>query len=188
MNHEIIMAGFGGQGVMLIGTLLTYAGKEEGKAVSWLPSYGPEMRGGTANCAVCVSDEGIASPVVVEPTSAIVMNLPSFERFHRTVVPGGVLIVNSSLVKVDDLRKDSSVQMVPANDEARELGSDRVANMVCLGALVGATGVVKLDTVYKVLPKVISARHHDLLPLNEKALSRGFALAQGLVAGSPKQG
>jgi 2-oxoglutarate ferredoxin oxidoreductase subunit gamma len=186
MNHEIIMAGFGGQGIMLIGTVLTYAGNEEGKAVSWLPSYGPEMRGGTANCAVCVSDEGIASPVVVEPTSAIVMNQPSYDRFHRTVVPGGVLVVNSSLIRAEKLRKDIAVLMIAANDEAKLAGSDRIANMVCLGALLGATGVVRLETVYAVLPKVISARHHDLLPLNQKALARGFELAQAALAGAAK--
>jgi 2-oxoglutarate ferredoxin oxidoreductase subunit gamma len=140
MNHEIVMAGFGGQGIMLIGTLLTYAGKYEGKAVSWLPSYGPEMRGGTANCAVCVSDDAIASPVVVEPTAAIVMNIPSFEKFHRTVVPGGALVINSSLIRAENVRRDISVYEIPANDEAVKLGSDRVANMVCLGALLGATG------------------------------------------------
>ena len=178
MNHEIVMAGFGGQGIMLIGTLLTYAGKEEGKSVSWLPSYGPEMRGGTANCAICISDEAIASPVVVEPTAAVVMNLPSFEKFHRTVVPGGVLIVNSSLIHAENVREDISVYEIPANDEAVALGSDRVANMVCLGALLGATGAVDLETVYKVLPKVISARHHDLLPLNQRALARGLELVK----------
>jgi 2-oxoglutarate ferredoxin oxidoreductase subunit gamma len=178
MNHEIVMAGFGGQGIMLIGTLLTYAGKYEGKAVSWLPSYGPEMRGGTANCAVCVSDDAIASPVVVEPTAAIVMNIPSFEKFHRTVVPGGALVINSSLIRAENVRRDISVYEIPANDEAVKLGSDRVANMVCLGALLGATGAVSLETVYKVLPKVISPRHHDLLPLNQEALSRGFELVK----------
>lgn len=173
------MAGFGGQGVMLIGTILTYAGKAEGKAVSWLPSYGPEMRGGTANCAVCVSDDEIASPVVVEPTSVVVMNLPSFEKFHSTIVPGGHLILNSSLVKVDNTREDIAVWRVAANDEAKELGSDRIANMVCLGALVAATGVVDLETVIKVLPEVISQRHHSLIPLNVEALKRGFDLVKG---------
>lgn len=181
MLHEVIMAGFGGQGVMLIGTLLTYAGKEEGKHVSWLPSYGPEMRGGTANCAVCVSDEPIASPVVVEPTSCIVMNGPSFDRFHKATVSNGTLIVNSSLVDVEDIREDVKVYRIPANVEAKELGSDRVANMVCLGALLKATGVANLDTVLKILPKVISVRHHSLLPLNEKALRRGFELVESLM-------
>lgn len=180
MTHEVIMAGFGGQGIMLIGTLLAYAGKEEGKAVSWLPSYGPEMRGGTANCAVCVSDEPIASPIVVEPTSAIVMNLPSFEKFHRTVAPGGCLIVNASLVNVENTRGDIKVYRIKANEEAQKLGSDRVANMVCLGALIGATEMVSLDTVIRVLPKVVSQRHHDLIPLNEKALRRGFDIVRGI--------
>lgn len=179
MNHEIVMAGFGGQGVMLIGTVLTYAGKEENKAVSWLPSYGPEMRGGTANCAVCVSDDEIASPVVVEPTAAVVMNLPSFEKFHPLIVPGGHLVLNSSLVDVKDTRDDITVWRIPANDEAKELGSDRIANMVCLGALVAATGVADLETIIRVLPEVISARHHSLIPLNEKALRRGFELVKG---------
>lgn len=178
MDHEIIMAGFGGQGIMLIGTLLTYAGKEEGKAVSWLPSYGPEMRGGTANCAVCVSEDSIASPVVVEPTSAIVMNIPSFEKFKNAVQPGGALIVNASLVPDEDIRGNIEVYRIPANDEAKELGSDRIANMICLGALLGAREIVKVETVVKVLPEVISQRHHRLIPLNEKALWRGYELAR----------
>lgn len=179
------MAGFGGQGIMLIGTLLTYAGNEEGKAVSWLPSYGPEMRGGTANCAVCVSDDSIASPVVVEPTSAIVMNIPSFEKFWKAVRPGGILVVNASLIPNEDIRGDVEVYRIAANDEARELGSDRVANMICLGALLGARDIVKMETVVKVLPKVISKRHHNLIPLNEKALWRGYELATlGTVARS----
>ncbi len=178
MLHEVIMAGFGGQGIMLIGTLLAYAGNEEGKYVSWLPSYGPEMRGGTANCSVCVSDEPIASPVVTEPTVAVVMNLPSFAKFHKAIVPGGHLIINSSMVNVEDTRKDIAVHRIAANDEAQALGAERVANMICLGALIGATGAVGLDSIRKVLPKVISKRHHDLLPLNEKALVYGMDLVR----------
>ncbi|MGI6642727.1 MAG: 2-oxoacid:acceptor oxidoreductase family protein [Bacillota bacterium] len=178
MTHEVIMAGFGGQGIMLIGTVLTYAGKEEGMSVSWLPSYGPEMRGGTANCAVCVSREPIASPVVVEPTSAIVMNEPSFSKFYGNIVPGGTIIINSSLVYSEDTREDVKAYRIPANDEAANLGSSRVANMVCLGALLGAVGIVRIDTVLNVLHKVISPRYHDLIPLNEKALKRGFELAR----------
>ncbi len=177
MTHEVIMAGFGGQGIMLIGTLLTYAGKEEGKSVSWLPSYGPEMRGGTANCAVCVSDEEIASPVVVEPTALVVMNGPSFDKFFGSVVPGGSVVVNSSLVSSEDTRDDIKVYRIPANDIARELGSDRVANMVCLGALLGAVDIVNLETIHRMLPVVLSERHHSLIPLNEKALKKGLGLA-----------
>lgn len=178
MTHEIIMAGFGGQGIMLIGTLLAYAGMKESKKVSWLPSYGPEMRGGTANCAVVVSDEEIASPIVTEPTSCIVMNGPSFTRFHRTVVPGGALVLNSSLVRADDYRGDIRVLKIPANDVAREIGSEKVANMVCLGALVEATGCVSLDAVINALEDVIHERHHTLLPLNEEALRRGALLVK----------
>lgn len=180
MNHQVIMAGFGGQGVMLIGTLLTYAGMQEGKAVSWLPSYGPEMRGGTANCAVCVSDEPIASPVVVEPTSLLVMNLPSFEKFHKSLVKGGVLVLNSSLISAESTRDDIRVVRVPANELARELGSERVANMVCLGALVGAVPIVKVETLLSSLPAVIHERHHHLIPVNEKAIMRGYELAKSL--------
>lgn len=180
MTHEVIMAGFGGQGIMLIGTLLTYAGKEEGKSVSWLPSYGPEMRGGTANCAVCVSDESIASPVVVEPTSALVMNGPSFHKFYPSVAPGGLIVVNSSLVDSEYTRDDVKVITVAANDEAKKLGSDRVANMVCLGALLGAVDIVSLDTVKRMLPQLISQRHHNLIPLNEEALSLGYDLAKAM--------
>jgi len=178
MTHEVIMAGFGGQGIMLIGTLLTYAGMQEGKSVSWIPSYGPEMRGGTANCAVCVSDESIASPVVVEPNALIVMNWPSFEKFHPLVAPGGTMILNSSLIRVDNIRDDISAYKIPANDEAREIGSERVANMICLGALLGAREIVGLDTVVEALPRVIHERHHHLLPLNEKALRRGYEMAR----------
>ncbi len=178
MTHEIIMAGFGGQGIMLIGTLLTYAGMKEGKKVSWLPSYGPEMRGGTANCAVVVSDEEIASPIVTEPTSCIVMNGPSFAKFHKALVPGGLLVLNSSLVKVDDRRGDIRVLKIPANDVAREVGSEKVANMVCLGALVEATSCVALDSVIKALKEVIHERHHNLLPMNEEALKKGASLVR----------
>jgi 2-oxoglutarate ferredoxin oxidoreductase subunit gamma len=174
MSHQVIIAGFGGQGVMLIGTLLTYAGMKEGKAVSWLPSYGPEMRGGTANCAVCVSDTPIASPVVSEPTAVIAMNLPSYDKFNRVLVPGGSLIVNSNLVNVENIREDIEFYGIPANDIAEDLGSARVANMVCLGGLLGAQDIICLDTVIEVLPRVIQARYHHLLEINVKALKCGF--------------
>lgn len=178
MSHQVVMAGFGGQGVMLIGTLLTYAGMQEGKAVSWLPSYGPEMRGGTANCSVCVSDAPIASPVVSEPTAVIAMNLPSYEKFSKALVPGGCLIVNSNLANVENTREDIEFYSIPANEEADNLGSERVANMVCLGSLLGAQDIVCLDTVIEILPKVIQEKYHHLLDLNVKALKRGFDLAR----------
>jgi len=176
VNHDIIIAGFGGQGVMLIGTLLAHAGMEEGKAVSWLPSYGPEMRGGTANCTVCISDEPIASPVVAEPTAFLAMNLPSYEKFIDAVLPGGCVIINSDLIEVDEVRGDVRFYRIPANKEAEKLGSMRVANMVCLGALLGAEDIVSLDTVIASLPNVISERHHSLLDVNARALRRGYEL------------
>ena len=178
MDHQIIFAGFGGQGVMLIGTLLTYAGMEQGKAVSWLPSYGPEMRGGTANCSVCVSDTAVASPVIAEPTAIIAMNLPSYEKFADSLLSGGCLIVNSDLADVKNSRQDIDLFAVPANTEAKNLGSDRVANMICLGALLGARDIVPLDAVINALPKVIQEKYHHLLELNTKALERGFELAK----------
>ncbi|HHY12041.1 MAG TPA: 2-oxoacid:ferredoxin oxidoreductase subunit gamma [Firmicutes bacterium] len=178
MNHRIIMAGFGGQGVMLIGTLLTYSGMREGKKVSWLPSYGPEMRGGTANCAVCVSDRPIASPVVTEPSAVIAMNLPSFDKFSKILVTGGSLIINSNLVNVENIREDIKPYRIPANDEAVNLGSERVANMICLGGLLGVEGIVSIDTVIEALPEVIQERYHHLLDLNEEALRCGYEMVQ----------
>ncbi len=178
MGHQVIMAGFGGQGVMLIGTLLTYAGMREGKNVSWLPSYGPEMRGGTANCAVCVSDEPIASPVVSEPTAVVAMNLPSYEKFSKVLVPGGSLIINSNLVNVENIREDIKLYRIPANEEAVTLGSQRVANMICLGGLLGASDVVSLNTVIETLPDVIQEKYHHLLELNVMALGCGYEMAK----------
>ena len=178
MNHRIILAGFGGQGVMLIGTLLTYAGMREGKHVSWLPSYGPEMRGGTANCAVCISDRPIASPVVTEPTAVIAMNLPSYQKFSKILVTGGSLIINSSLVNSENIREDIKAYSIPANDEAVSLGSERVANMVCLGGLLGVEDIVSIETAIQALPEVIQDRYHHLLDLNSKALRRGYEMVR----------
>lgn len=176
MTEEVIMAGFGGQGVMVIGQLLTYSGMKVGKNVSWIPSYGPEMRGGTANCAVVVSDEEVASPVVAEPTTVIAMNRPSLEKFEPKLRPGGLLIYNSSLIDTRPMRTDITVMPVPANEIAQELGNLRIANMVILGAYIAKSGVVPMESVKECLKKVISARHHDLIPLNEEALDRGAGL------------
>lgn len=174
MMEEILIAGFGGQGVMVMGTLLTYAGMLEGKKVSWLPSYGPEMRGGTANCSVVIADAAVGSPVVTEPTSLIVMNRPSLEKFESWVKPGGLLLYNSSLIDLTPSRKDLRIVAVPANAVADELGNSRVANMVALGAYLGATSVVRLESVVESLKKVIPPRRHDLIPLNRAALERGL--------------
>jgi len=180
MSHEIIMAGFGGQGIMSMGMMLAYAGMIEGKHVSWIPSYGPEQRGGTANCSVVVSDSPIASPVVIEPSECIVMNLPSLHKFEPRVKPGGVLLINDSLVKQEVERDDLKVVRLAVNEEANDLGNARVANMVMLGALVQLTGMVKIETIRQCLKKVLPERRHNLIPLNEQALERGKELVRKL--------
>ena len=176
ITHEILMAGFGGQGIMSMGMLLAYAGMLEGRQVSWLPSYGPEMRGGTANCQVVISDEPVACPLVTEPTVAILMNRPSLDKFENAVRPGRLLIYNSSLIDRQPVRSDLTVVPVPANRIAEELGSARVANMVCLGVLLAATGMVSLGSVLESLRKALPVHRHDLVPLNELALRRGEEL------------
>lgn len=178
MVHEVLMAGFGGQGVMSMGSLLAYAGMLEGKQVSWLPSYGPEMRGGTANCHVVISDEPVASPLVTEPTAAILLNRPSLDRFEKTVRPGGLLIYNSSLVDRVPERTDIRVVAIPANQVAEELGSARVANMVCLGAFRALTEAVSFSALMDSLRKALPVHRHDLIPVNEAALRRGEELAR----------
>ena len=173
MTHEIIMAGFGGQGVMLMGQLLTYAGMIENKKVSWIPSYGPEMRGGTANCSVIVSDEPVGAPIVTEPNMVVAMNLPSLDKFESQLVPGGTLIINSSLIKREAKRTDIKVYYVNANDIASELGNAKVANMVTLGAVVAASGAVSSDSLAKAFAKVF-AKKPQVLEINEKAIQSGI--------------
>lgn len=177
MEHQILIAGFGGQGVMLAGVLLAQAAMTEGHEVSWAPSYGPEMRGGTAHCSVVISDETVASPVVTRPTGLIVLNGPSLARFEPAVVPGGVVVANMSLLTAPPRRTDIHVILVPATEWAVAQGSPAVANMVALGALATATGAVRLESLKQALSQVIHARHQHLLPLNERALEEGSRLA-----------
>lgn len=153
MLEEILIAGFGGQGVMSLGQLIAYAGMLEGKGVSWLPSYGPEQRGGTANCAVVVSDEPVGSPLVTTPSTAVVLNNPSFDKFEPRVRPGGLLIINSSLVTRVSNRKDIKVIEVSATDMANDLGNARVANMILLGAFLEMTKIVSTESVIESLKK-----------------------------------
>lgn len=173
MKQEIIMAGFGGQGVMSMGKILAYAGMSEGKEVSWMPSYGPEMRGGTANCTVVISSEKIASPYSSGPQVLMALNLPSLNRFEEAVSAKGRLYVNSSMVEREVARQDLEVIKIPANQIAVELGSNKIANMVMLGAYVQREDVVNMDSVKAALPQILPARRHDLIPLNEKALEEG---------------
>ena len=175
MQTEIITAGFGGQGVLFTGQLLTYAAMDEGREVTWIPSYGPEMRGGTANCTVVISDEEIGSPMVSEPQAVIAMNLPSLDKYESRVRPGGVLVVNESMVDREVARQDIKVVMVKANEIAEELGDKRMTNMVLLGALIANLPVIPLESIEKALAGHLPERHHKLLPKNYEALKRGAA-------------
>lgn len=177
MILESIFAGFGGQGVMLMGQLLAYSGMYEGKNVTYFPSYGPEMRGGTANCSVIVSDEPVGSPVISELGLLVAMNRPSMERFEEMVKPGGMLFYNSSLIDIQPKRTDIKGVAVPANEIANDLGNTRVANMVVMGAILKATGVVDVETVMKVLTeKVLTGKKKDLVGINRLALEKGMEL------------
>ena len=175
MTHEIIMAGFGGQGVMSMGKILAEAALKEGKNVSWLPSYGPEMRGGTANCNVIISDEPVGAPVVSEATAALILNRPSLSKFEGAVIPGGVLIINSSLIDQKASRDDIKVYYVPANDIANELGNGRIVNMVMLGAYLEASGAAKQDTIMEIITEIFSGKKASVIPVNKEALVRGAA-------------
>lgn len=170
-THKLIIAGFGGQGVMLIGQMIAYAGMLEGKEVTWMPSYGPEMRGGTANCTVIVSDKKINSPVISEATSVVAMNLPSLIKFEDMIVPGGKLFVNRSLIKEKPKRDDVEVYNIDANEIAASLHSDKVSNMVILGAIACVTGVVELESIEKVMEKLFTGNKSRLIPLNMQALT-----------------
>ena len=173
MQKEIIIAGFGGQGVLFAGQLLSYAAMESGFEVTWIPSYGPEMRGGTANCTVVVADEEIGAPIVSKPTAAIVMNLPSLDKYEPMVKPGGILVINTSLVNRRAVRTDIRVVNVPANEIAEQIGDQRMTNMVMLGALLANLEVVKLEAVEKALAAHTSEKRKHLLPLNLQALQQG---------------
>ena len=178
MLEKNIFAGFGGQGVLLMGQLLAAAAMKEGKHTTWVPSYGPEMRGGTANCSVIVSDKEIDSPMVTQATGLIVMNQPSLEKFEDIVVPGGTIFVNSSLINIKVKRTDVTAHYVPCNDIAAEMGNNKVANMIMLGAYLGHTKCVEIETVLDALLEKLGERKAKLIPLNREALLRGAACVQ----------
>jgi len=177
MHESVIMAGFGGQGILLMGQLLCWAGMQEGLGVTWMPSYGPEMRGGTANCTVMLSSERIGSPVTRHPSSLVAMNRASLDKFEDAVKPGGLLVINSSLVERDLKRSDIKVFRVPANKIAEETGTLQVANMAALGAYVGAKGIVSLESVMAGLRRMIPEHRKELLAVNETALRQGAGVA-----------
>jgi 2-oxoglutarate ferredoxin oxidoreductase subunit gamma len=176
MHTEVIIAGFGGQGVMLAGKLLAQAGMNEGYQVVWIPSYGPEMRGGTANCTVVVSEGMIGSPVLDSPQNVIAMNLPSFHKFEPRVKARGWLLVNSSLVPDTTGRDDIREFRISATELAHEEGSKLAANMVVLGAFVALTGVVKRESVRELIESQFASRA-KILEINLRAFDRGYALA-----------
>lgn len=169
-KQEIIFAGFGGQGILSMGKFLAYAGMDENMSVSWLPSYGPEMRGGTANCSVILTDENIGSPIVYEADSVVVMNRPSLDKFEKAVVPGGLLIIDSDLVTRDPERSDIEIIKIPAQTEAENVGSKKIANMVLLGALVKKTGIVPMEAIFDALQ---NHGKKEFFELNKAALEKG---------------
>src|ERR1700690_1014368 len=178
MQKEIIIAGFGGQGVLFSGQVLAYAAMDAGKEVTWIPSYGPEMRGGTANCTVVIADEEIGSPLVEHPPLAIALNLPSFDKCEESLQKGGTLVVNQSMVDRGAKRKDIHVILVPCNQIAEEIGDKKLTNMVAVGALLSGLPEVSLKDVEKALENHLPARHKHLLPKNYEALKRGYEAAK----------
>lgn len=176
MTQEIIFAGFGGQGILFAGKVVAYAGMNEGKNVSHLPSYGPEMRGGTANCSVIVSDEPVASPVITDPTSLVVMNGPSLDKFENAVVPGGKIFIDSTLVTRDVERSDVDVFKIDAANIANKMGLPKLANIIMVGKLVKETGLFTYDEIKSAVTKMVPASKPALLENNMKAFDAGYNL------------
>ena len=175
MKKEIVISGFGGQGGLAIGKNLAEAGMAEGLNVTWAPSYGPEMRGGTANCSVVVSDSPVASPIVTMATTVVAMNRPSLDKFEDSVLPDGKLFINSSIIDKKSDRGDVEVYYVPCNEIAEELGNPRVANMVMLGAYIEKTKCVDFESVLQALLYKLGEKKAHLIPLNREALNKGAA-------------
>lgn len=185
MQTEIILAGFGGQGILFAGQLLAYAAMDSGKEVTWIPSYGPEMRGGTANCTVIIADRPIGAATVRHPQAALVFNLPSLTKYEPSVAPGGVLIVNASLINRGIERTDITGVMLPANEIAESLGDKRLTNMVMLGAMLQKQPVLPMHTIEKALDGHLPARHKHLLGKNFEALHQGAEFARQVEAAIP---
>ncbi len=173
MQKEFILSGFGGQGIMFAGQIISYAAMDAGKQVTWIPSYGPEMRGGTANCTVVIADEEIGSPVVKNPDGVLAMNLPSLDKYEPMIKPGGVLVVNESMVDRKAKRTDITVVMVPCNDIAEQIGNPRLANMVAIGALMTALPTLSVADLEAALNAHMPGRHKHLLPKNVEAINKG---------------
>ena len=173
MTTQILLSGFGGQGILFTGKFLAYKGLLADKNVSWLPSYGPEMRGGTASCSVIISDEEVGSPIISQPDVLIAMNLPSFEKFEPTVKAGGIVIADSSLIETKSARTDIDVYYIPATSLASEMGKQSLANMIILGKLLKVLGDFNEDEIKTVLSKVITPKKADMLVINMEAMQIG---------------
>jgi 2-oxoglutarate ferredoxin oxidoreductase subunit gamma len=178
MHTEIIISGFGGQGIMFAGQILSYAAMDSGKEVTWIPSYGPEMRGGTANCTVVIADDEIGSPVVKNPDAVLAMNLPSLDKYELLVKAGGVLVINASMVDRPARRTDITAVSIPCNEIAEQIGNPRLANMVAIGALLACMDVLTLADLETALNNHMPGRHKALLPKNVEALNKGAEFAR----------
>jgi 2-oxoglutarate ferredoxin oxidoreductase subunit gamma len=183
-NHkqleELIVAGFGGQGVLSLGMTLAYAGMVEGKEISWMPSYGPEMRGGTANCITIIGEDKISSPIISQFDSAIVLNQPSMDKFAPRVKAGGLLLYESGNIFKPSTRNDIQIMGIPASTEALLMKNTKIMNMIILGAYLQLKPVVKIESIVEALKKVLPEKYHNLLPINQQALEKGAALVQEL--------
>jgi 2-oxoglutarate ferredoxin oxidoreductase subunit gamma len=173
MYHSIIIAGFGGQGVMVMGRLLAQAGVEEGRHVTWIPSYGPEMRGGAANCTVVLSSDEVGSPIVSSPMTVIAMNKPALDKFEPRMKTGGVMVINTSMVKQEPTRGDINILKIPAMELAKEMEDPSVYNLIALGAMIEKTKIVQLNSAIHSLEEIISKRRQHLLLSNAAALRKG---------------
>jgi 2-oxoglutarate ferredoxin oxidoreductase subunit gamma len=173
MHEEVIISGFGGQGALFAGQLLTYTGMDEGWHVTWIPSYGPEMRGGTAHCIVILSSDDIGSPIIRRPSLCIVMNPPSMDKYEPLIMPGGLLVANSTLVRAKSAREDIQAVYIPANELAAELGNIKMANVVLLGAMLGMREILPIESVKRTLEEHIPERRKHIIEPNKRALDRG---------------
>ncbi|TVR42831.1 MAG: 2-oxoglutarate ferredoxin oxidoreductase subunit gamma [Bacteroidia bacterium] len=176
MTEEIIIAGFGGQGVLSMGQIICYSGVMQGKEVSWMPSYGPEMRGGTANCTAIISDEQISSPVLTKYDTAIVLNQPSMDKFENAVKPGGLLIYEENGMTRKPRRTDINICSIAAYDESVKMNNTKVFNMIVIGGFLQVKPIIELENVIKGLQKVLPERYHHLIPLNEEAIHKGMGI------------
>lgn len=173
-NYNILLAGFGGQGILFSGKVIANAGLVEGKEVSWLPSYGPEMRGGTANCSVCLSEKAIGSPLVTTPDILVVMNQPSYEKYIDAVVPGGKVFIDSTLIQANCKRSDIDIYEVPATQMAKQQNMTGLANIILMGKVLKETGFAKVESVEAAIRKCVSARKAHLVDVNMQAIQLGM--------------